>query len=187
MTVNPQDQAGRTNGTTNFSRSYLTNTNVTIAAPTTDTASGLFFAAWTGCDAVSGIINSVCSVTTGTADRTISAAYGGDGCGIEKVFNIKDNIEICPPLQTITIYDNFTFAGQPVGTHTTGDQGTVVGGPGDFEGTPYYQASFVTAPTLGWLTSVNIRSTTGPVIPPVIPSPSVQVGVGKYGAGVQIK
>jgi 6-phosphogluconolactonase len=71
ITVSPADNNGQTAGTTQF---ILTYNNSTLAALTAaPTAGGHTFSTWMGCDSVSG---ATCTVTM-SADRTVSANYGG--------------------------------------------------------------------------------------------------------------
>jgi subtilisin family serine protease len=67
--VSPNDNNGQGNGVTQFSRTYNSNTVVTITASAT--AGGNNFSAWTGCDSSSG---TTCNVTL-SADKTVTAVY----------------------------------------------------------------------------------------------------------------
>ena len=67
--VSPNDNNGQGNGVTQFSRTYNSNTVVTITASAT--AGGNNFSAWTGCDSSSG---TTCNVTM-SADKTVTAVY----------------------------------------------------------------------------------------------------------------
>src|SRR5439155_792472 len=69
ITVSPPDNTGQGNGTTPFSRTYTTNTPVTLTAPTT--AGGNAFIGWLGCDSTSG---TTCTVTMNT-NKTVTANY----------------------------------------------------------------------------------------------------------------
>ena len=69
VSVSPSDNNGATNGSTSFTRSYVTGTAVSLTAPST--SGGNNFTSWTGCTTVSG---TSCNVTL-TSSRTVTANY----------------------------------------------------------------------------------------------------------------
>ena len=69
VSVTPADNNGATNGSTSFTRSYVTGSAITLTAPAT--SGGNNFSSWTGCTTVAG---AVCNVTL-TSSRTVTANY----------------------------------------------------------------------------------------------------------------
>jgi len=69
ITVSPNDNDGNGNDTTQFARTYNTNTPVTLTAPST--TGGKNFGNWSGCNSAVG---PTCNVTMST-DKTVTAAY----------------------------------------------------------------------------------------------------------------
>lgn len=69
ITASPTDNNGATNGTTSFTRTYVTGTPVVLTAPAT--AGGNNFSSWTGCTTAS---TTTCNVTL-TSSRTVTANY----------------------------------------------------------------------------------------------------------------
>jgi len=68
--VVPSDVSGAGNGTTSFTRSYVSGTTVTLTAPATEPG-GNTFSAWSGCTSTTGATCTV-TLTTGTV---VSAGY----------------------------------------------------------------------------------------------------------------
>src|ERR1043166_271104 len=80
ITVSPSDNNSQGNGVTQFTRTYNTNTAVTlIAAPI---AGGNNFITWTGCDSTSGGGGTICNMAV-TANKTVTAVYGA--CSITAI------------------------------------------------------------------------------------------------------
>lgn len=69
VSVSPADNSAATNGSTSFTRSYITGTSVTLTAPST--SGGNTFSSWTGCTTATGVI---CNVTL-TSSRAVAANY----------------------------------------------------------------------------------------------------------------
>jgi hypothetical protein len=163
MTASPADAANRSSGSTGFTLAYQGSTLATITAP--PSSGGRFFSAWTGCDSTDGALNTACHVAMAT-DRTISADYSGNGCGVAKSFTVQQVVEICPN-QSIFIWDNQNSSGVKLGSHVGGDVGTILQGPAsaDNNNADWYYVDFATAPD-GWLTDINIMLSSGQPPPP---------------------
>ncbi len=105
ISVNPADNAGKTNGTTQFTLIY--NNGVTVTLTAAATAGGHNFSSWTGCDSVSGI---ACTVTI-NSDRAVSANYGASP-GFAYVANQNSGdvsaYQIDPATGTLTSVGTFT-------------------------------------------------------------------------------
>jgi hypothetical protein len=72
ITVSPNDINGNGNGSTAFTRFYISSDTVTLVAPST--ASSNAFAQWVGCDTLSGTGNRTCTVSMSNA-KSVSAEY----------------------------------------------------------------------------------------------------------------
>jgi subtilisin family serine protease len=69
ITVSPNDKNNQGSASTQFTRTYYSNTSVTLTA--SSTAGGNNFSSWSGCDSASG---TTCNVTMST-DKTVTAVY----------------------------------------------------------------------------------------------------------------
>lgn len=72
ITVSPNDRNNQGNGTTQFLHSYNNNQVVTLGAPLT--AGVNTFAAWSGCNSVTGNPATTCNVTM-SGDKTVTVIY----------------------------------------------------------------------------------------------------------------
>src|ERR1043166_6539122 len=72
ITVVPNDLNGQGSGSTQFTRTYGSNTGVTLTAPSS--AGGKSFSSWSGCNSSQG---TTCNVTM-SADKTVTAVYNNN-------------------------------------------------------------------------------------------------------------
>ncbi len=105
ITVSPNDNNGAGSGTTPFTRTYDSGTQVTLSAAPTD--SGYTFVSWTGCTSASG---ANCSVTIGGA-TIVTATYDQPGI---------TSIAVTPSSATIGTQQQFTATVHGTGSYSSG-------------------------------------------------------------------
>ncbi len=106
--VSPADNNEASSGTTPFTRSYDSGTQVTLSAPLS--ASGYSFVSWSGCASTSGSGGFNCSVTVG-ANTTVTANYNQPGV---------TSINVTPSTATIGTQQQFTATVNGTGSYSTG-------------------------------------------------------------------
>ncbi len=134
-------------------RHYNTNTAVRLHAP--DMSQSGYYDRWSGdCDPTNNNEPFLCTVTM-TADKNVSASFGGDGCRIRKDIAKGQNVSICwnGPIKLYSFWDN---SGVFVGTQPTGSAGSVIDGPFNFDGDSDYVNVDFNSGTDGWLSTANI-------------------------------
>jgi Glycoside hydrolase family 44 len=106
--VSPADNNGASSGTTPFTRSYNSGTQVTLSAPLSD--STYSFASWSGCTSTSGASGINCNVTM-SANTTVTANYNQPGI---------TSITVTPSTATIGTQQQFTATVHGNGSFSTG-------------------------------------------------------------------
>ncbi len=106
--VSPADNNGASSGTTPFTRSYNSGTQVTLSAPLTDNTYS--FVSWSGCTSTSGASGINCNVTVG-ANTTVTANYNQAGI---------TSITVTPSTATIGTQQQFTATVHGNGSFSTG-------------------------------------------------------------------
>lgn len=158
ITVSPADLSSQSNGATTFTRNYSPNTVVMLTAP--GNVGSIYFLAWSGCNSTSGFGSVTCSVTLDT-DKTVTATYGGNGCGVD-----KDNVTIGTPVSLCSQTNVRDAAnGNAIGTQNIGATGTITGGPTSGGGVEWVQTDFASGVD-GWTTRRNLVPTGS--TPPVV-------------------
>jgi hypothetical protein len=106
ITVTPQDNNGAGTGTTPFTRTYNSGTQVTLSAALSD--NGYSFVSWTGCTSTS---SSNCDVTM-NANTTVTATYNGPAS--------ITSITVTPTTATIGAQQQFTATVKGTGAYSSG-------------------------------------------------------------------
>lgn len=159
----PTDLNGQGSASTpTIIRSYALNSSLVITAR--GNVGDIYFASWSGCDSTSGNGGVTCTVNM-TSDKTLTLAYGGSGCGVDKDnVTVGRNITLCAATNIRDVPNGVTD-GLP--QQALGETGTIVGGPTSAGGTNWIQGSFNSGYT-GWLTTRNaIVSGSTPAVPSV--------------------
>jgi Glycoside hydrolase family 44 len=106
--VSPIDNNGASSGTTPFTRTYNSGTQVTLSAPLTDNTYS--FVSWSGCTSTSGASGINCSVTM-SANTIVTANYNQAGI---------TSITVTPNAATIGTQQQFTATVHGNGSYSTG-------------------------------------------------------------------
>jgi len=106
--VSPADNNGATSGTTPFTRTYYSGTQVTLTAPLTDNTYS--FVSWSGCTSTSGSGGINCNVTIG-GNTTVTANYNQAGI---------TSINVTPNAATIGTQQQFTATVTGTGNYSSG-------------------------------------------------------------------
>ena len=106
--VSPADNNGMSSGTTPFTRSYSSGTQVTLSAPLTDNSYS--FVSWSGCASTSGAGGINCNVTM-SANTTVTANYNQAGIS---------SISVAPSTATIGAQQQFTATVHGTGNYSSG-------------------------------------------------------------------
>jgi|GEM_PF-662976 len=106
--VSPADNNGASAGTTPFTRSYNSGTQVTLSAPLSDNTYS--FVSWSGCTSTSGAGGINCNVTM-SATATVTANYNQAGI---------TSITVTPSTATIGTQQQFTATVHGNGSYSTG-------------------------------------------------------------------
>ncbi len=106
--VSPADNNGASSGTTPFTRTYNSGTQVTLSAPLTDNTYS--FVSWSGCTSTSGASGINCNVTM-SANTTVTANYNQAGI---------TSITVTPSTATIGTQQQFTATVHGNGSFSTG-------------------------------------------------------------------
>jgi len=106
--VSPADNNGASSGTTPFTRSYYSGTQVTLSAALSD--SGYSFVSWSGCASTSGSGGFNCSVTV-NAGTTVTANFNQAGI---------TSIDVTPSNATIGTQQQFTATVKGTGSYSAG-------------------------------------------------------------------
>jgi hypothetical protein len=177
ITVSPADNNGAANGTTSFTRSYNSGTQVTLSAPL---AFGAYsFVSWTGC--ASNPSASICDVTMSAA-AAVTATYNGQGIS---------SITVTPNTATIGTQVQFAAAVHGTGSFSSSVSWAVAGpagstlSPGDISSTGLYTTPYP-APATVTVTATSTQDPTksGSVTvtlsqPATATGPSLTVDTGK--------
>jgi hypothetical protein len=106
--VSPADNNGASSGTTPFTRSYYSGTQVTLSAALTDNSYN--FVSWTGCTSRSGASGANCTVMIGGA-TTVTASYNQSSIS---------SITVTPSTATIGTQQQFTATVSGTGSYSSG-------------------------------------------------------------------
>ena len=106
--VSPADNNGASSGTTPFTRSYPSGTQVTLSAPLS--YNSYSFVSWSGCASTSGSGGINCNVTV-SANTTVTANYNQAGVS---------SITVAPSTATIGAQQQFTATVHGTGNYTSG-------------------------------------------------------------------
>jgi hypothetical protein len=106
--VSPADNNGASSGTTPFTRSYYSGTQVTLSAPLSDNSYS--FVSWSGCTSTSGSGGINCKVTV-SANTTVTANYNQAGIS---------SITVAPSTATIGAQQQFTATVHGTGSYSSG-------------------------------------------------------------------
>jgi hypothetical protein len=106
--VSPADNNGASSGTTPFTRTYNSGTQVTLSAPLTDNTYS--FVSWSGCTSTSGASGINCNVTM-SGNATVTANYSQPGI---------TSITVTPNTATIGTQQQFTATVHGNGSFSTG-------------------------------------------------------------------
>ena len=106
--VSPADNNGASSGTTPFTRSYSSGTQVTLSAPLSDNSYS--FVSWSGCTSTSGASGINCTVTV-SANATVTANYNQAGIS---------SITVAPSTATIGAQQQFTATVHGTGSYSSG-------------------------------------------------------------------
>jgi hypothetical protein len=106
--VSPVDNNGASSGTTPFTRTYNSGTQVTLSAPLSDNTYS--FVSWSGCTSTSGASGINCNVTM-SANTTVTANYNQAGI---------TSITVTPNTATIGTQQQFTATVHGNGSFSTG-------------------------------------------------------------------
>ena len=140
ISVSPADANGATTGSTTFTRTYTSGTNVTLTAAATAGSSSFF--AWSGCAANPSA--GVCTVTM-TGNATVTATYGG---------GTISSITVTPNTATIGTQVQFTANVTGTGSFTAGVNWSVAAptgsglSPGTITSTGLYTTPYPAPPTV---------------------------------------
>ena len=105
--VSPADNNGASSGTTPFTRSYYSGTQVTLSAALSD--NGYSFVSWSGCASTSGSGGFNCNVTV-NAKTTVTATYNQAGI---------TSINVTPSTATIGAQQQFTATVNGTGNYSS--------------------------------------------------------------------
>ncbi|MGA2752479.1 MAG: glycoside hydrolase family 44 protein [Terracidiphilus sp.] len=106
--VSPADNNGSSSGTTPFTRSYYSGTQVTLSAPLSDNSYS--FVSWSGCTSTTGSGGFNCIVTV-NANTTVTANYNQAGI---------TSITVAPSTATIGAQQQFTATVNGTGNYSSG-------------------------------------------------------------------
>ncbi|MGB8028116.1 MAG: glycoside hydrolase family 44 protein [Terracidiphilus sp.] len=106
--VSPADNNGASSGTTPFTRSYYSGTQVTLSAPLSDNSYS--FVSWSGCTSTSGSGGINCNVTI-SANTTVTANYNQAEI---------TSITVAPSTATIGAQQQFTATVNGTGNYSSG-------------------------------------------------------------------
>jgi hypothetical protein len=106
--VSPADNNGASSGTTPFTRSYYSGTQVTLSAPFSDNSYS--FVSWSGCASTSGSGGINCVVNM-SANTTVTANYNEAGIS---------SITVTPSTATIGAQQQFTATVHGTGSYSSG-------------------------------------------------------------------
>jgi hypothetical protein len=106
--VSPNDNNGASSGTTPFTRSYYSGTQVTLSAALTD--NGYSFVSWSGCTSTNGASGFNCNVAV-SANTTVTASYNQPGI---------TSITVSPSTATIGAQQQFTAQVTGTGSYSSG-------------------------------------------------------------------
>jgi hypothetical protein len=178
--VSPNDNNGASSGTTPFTRSYYSGTQVTLSAALTD--NGYSFVSWSGCTSTSGAGGFNCSVTV-SGSTTVTANYNEPGI---------TSITVSPSTATIGTQQQFTATVTGTGSYSSGVTWSLICSscgslsPGTLSAsglytTPYPAPATVTIKATSTMTGFTnvFGSTTVTLSPPATGSgPALTVDVG---------
>ncbi len=106
--VSPADNNGASSGTTPFTRTYNSGTQVTLSAPLSDNSYS--FVSWSGCSSTSGSGGINCSVAM-SGNTTVTANYNQAGIS---------SITVAPSTATIGAQQQFTATVHGAGSYSSG-------------------------------------------------------------------
>jgi len=175
ITASPADSNSKSSGTTPFTLSYYSGTQVTLSAALSD--NGYTFLSWTGCASVSG---SNCSVTVG-ANTTVTATYNQSGI---------TSINVTPSTATIGTQQQFTATVNGTGSYSSAVTWSLTCpscgslSPGTLSATGLYTTPYPAPPTVtvtatsAQQTSISGSATVTLNPPATATGPSLTVDVG---------
>jgi hypothetical protein len=174
--VSPADNNGASSGTTPFTRSYSSGTQVTLSAPLSDNSYS--FVSWSGCASTSGSGGINCNVTI-SANTTVTATYNQAAI---------TSINVTPSTATIGTQQQFTATVHGTGNYSSGVTWSMLpaSGAGSISttglySTPYPAPASVTVTATSTMTGfTNVSgSATVTLSPPATASgPALTVDVG---------
>ena len=181
--VSPADNNGASSGTTPFTRSYYSGTQVALSAPLSD--NGYSFVSWSGCALTSGSGGINCVVTV-SANTTVTANYNQAGI---------TSITVTPSTATIGTQQQFTATVSGTGSYSSGvtwsltcsSCGSLSPGTLSSSGlytTPYPAPASVTitaTSTMSGFTNVSGSATVVLSSPATASGPALAVNVGAPG------
>ncbi len=106
--VSPADNNGASSGTTPFTRTYYSRTQVTLSAPLSDNSYS--FVSWSGCSSTSGSGGINCNVTM-SGNTIVTAIYNQAGIS---------SITVTPSTATIGAQQQFTATVHGTGSYSSG-------------------------------------------------------------------
>jgi len=181
--VSPADNNGASSGTTPFTRTYYSGTQVTLSAPLSDNSYS--FVSWSGCSSTSGSGGINCNVTIG-ASMTVTANYNQAAIS---------SITVAPSIATIGAQQQFTATVHGTGSYSNGVNwsltctscGSLSSGTLSASGlytTPYPAPASVTitaTSTMTGFTNVSGSATVTLNPPATVSGPALAVDVGTPG------
>src|SRR5580698_2464898 len=184
--VSPADNNGASSGTTPFTRTYNSGTQVTLSAPLTDNTYS--FVSWSGCTSTSGAGGINCNVTM-SGNATVTANYNQAGI---------TSITVTPSTATIGTQQQFTATVHGNGSYSTGvtwslscsSCGSLSPGTINANGlynTPYPAPASVTVTatsTMTGFTNVSGSATVALNAPATASGPALTVNVGSPGSSI---
>ncbi len=181
--VSPADNNGASSGTTPFTRTYYSGTQVTLSAPLSDNSYS--FVSWSGCSSTSGSGGINCNVTI-SASTTVTANYNQAAIS---------SITVAPGTATIGTQQQFTATVHGTGSYSSGvtwslacsSCGSLSFGTLSASGlytTPYPAPASVTitaTSTMTGFTNVSGSATVTLNPPATVSGPALAVDVGTPG------
>jgi hypothetical protein len=140
--VSPADNNGASSGTTPFTRSYNSGTQVTLSAALSDNSYS--FVSWSGCASTSGSGGFNCIVTV-NASTTVTANYNQAGI---------TSINVMPSTATIGAQQQFTATVNGTGSYSSAVKWSVAAptgstlSPGDINSAGLYNTPYPAPPTV---------------------------------------
>jgi hypothetical protein len=184
--VSPADNNGASSGTTPFTRTYNSGTQVTLSAPLSDNTYS--FVSWSGCTSTSGASGINCNVTM-SANTIVTANYNQAGI---------TSITVTPNTATIGTQQQFTATVHGNGSYSTGvtwslscsSCGSLSAGTINASGlynTPYPAPASVTVTatsTMAGFTNISGSATVTLSAPATATGPALTVNVGSPGGSI---